>query len=153
MENAVSDEREAKDTLAEKNGELQRELSRCKDTIAEKDLTIENLKAESLKLEGDINNLKMESNNFNQANDSLKKEYADLQSKVEVEKSELYSKMKKLEADSDKRAADLKIENDNLSTRLQAGNTTAASLDEYKKRAQAALKKVSCITIITIMYF
>ena len=151
MENALSDEREAKDALSEKNGELLRELSRTKDTILEKELTIENLKTESSNLETEINNLRTENGSINQANDVLKKEYADSQSRHEHEKKEWTSQMEGVETEKEKTITELKSQIESLSSRLQAENVTATSLDEYKKRAQAALKKVNINTLLIIV--
>lgn len=147
MESALLDEKEAKETLIEKNGELTRELSRTKEALVEKDLTIDDLKAESSKLESEINSLKIDSSTVNHTNELLRKECADLQMKSDADRKEYDSALKKAAAENDKRVADLRLENEALSSRLTADNATAASLDEYKKRAQAALKKVSPLSL------
>ena len=116
----------------------------------EKDLTIDDLKAEASKLESEINSLKNENSASIQTNELLKKENNELQLKVDSDKKDFASRMKKAEEDNEKRVAELKLENENLLSRLTAENTTAASLDEYKKRAQAALKKVSSSLLLLL---
>jgi len=153
MENSLSDEKEAREGLAEKNGELQRELARAKETVSEKDLTIESLKAEASNLEEVVNHLKSENGSLHEASDLLRSEVRGLQEVRDSDRSSLQQQMKTMEASMGERLRELKEENESLSSRLKAENAAAASLDEYKKRAQTAVKKVnnSTTTYITII--
>ena len=147
MENSLSDERETNDGLAEKNGELQRELARAKDTLGEKNLTIESLKSEATTLEALVNNLKAEIGGLQEANDVLRIEGKGLQEMRVADRISLQQQLKDMEESTEEKLRQLREEKDSLSSRLKAENATAASLDEYKKRAQAAVKKVSLLQL------
>lgn len=120
-ERGSADQRRLSAELSERYGETQRELSRTKTTIQEHLLTIENLH-QDLKVQQELVIL-------------LGKEKEE--SKIRIKASSLTQEL--LET----RIRELEEEKDIVENQLKSDDDAARVLEEYKKRAQMALKKAN----------
>mmetsp|Transcript_16322 Transcript_16322/g.15637 ORF Transcript_16322/g.15637 Transcript_16322/m.15637 type:complete len:964 (+) Transcript_16322:207-3098(+) len=127
-ERGSADQRRLSAELSERYGETQRELSRTKSTIQEHLITIENLQKD-LKVQQDFMILHSKENE---------------ESKIQIKSSSI--KQEILET----RIRELEEGKDMLENQLKSDDDAARVLEEYKKRAQMALKKAnSSLAIVT----
>ena len=120
-ERGTGDQRAMASELAERYGDVQRELSRTKTSIQGHLLTIENLQTDKKETE---------------------EKFADMNEKYTnaLEQVRIAAEARK---DHERRVRDLLEERERMEDKLRSDEDSAKVLDEYKKRAQLALKNAN----------
>lgn len=143
LERSAGDQRALSAELADRYGETQRELTRAKNTIAEQMLQIQELQKE---LEGAVSatsGLATDAAAAQEKVDEEKAKVAKLQEKNVALLMEWQGKMAEATKTHATKVTELKLENETLLMRLKSEDESGKALEEYKKRAQVALKKAN----------
>ena len=142
-ERTVSDQRAMSSELTDRYGEVQRELSRSKEKVAEQILQIEELQRELQSAVSATSGLAAEATATQDKLEQEKVSAARLQERLVSVGAEWEGKLSSIQKTLSAKITELQTENENLLQRLRSEDETAKALEEYKKRAQIALKKAN----------
>jgi chromosome segregation ATPase len=142
----MASSKSASDELSERCDELTRELQRCRLALQDSKNTVEVLERDAHEHETTLRD----------AQDTISKLEESLKSSTEMQRAQMTSLERKFQSEIEDLKADLfntrsaladaKRDVEMLQQDKESSESAAKNLDEYKKKAQAALKKVSIVT-------
>lgn len=142
-ERVVGDQRAMATELADRFSDTQRELSRAKVSLEENALLVSELQRELQQAISATSGLASEATATQQKLEEEEKKVAKLTEKSAVLVAEWEAKLSAATKSHALKTAELQLENESLLLRLKSEDETATALEEYKKRAQVALRKAN----------
>ena len=143
LERATGDQRVMSSELAERYGDAQRELTRSKNTILEQGLHIEEVQRELQRAISATSGLASEAASSQAKAEENRQLVIEAEERIEQSNLEWEAKTVAFNLSYESKISELQFENENLIIRLKAEDDTAKALEDYKKRAQIALKKAN----------
>eukprot|EP01035_Chromulina_nebulosa_P018583 gene18583-24309_t len=143
LETMSVDSRQISQELSEKYSELQRELGRLKTTINEKNNEIEILTNDNNTCKNKIQELINELINKKLEIEKVSNDITSIKQISEFTSKDLSNKLIEQKKIYDNDITNLQIEIQSLHSKIIGENELMKSLEEYKKRAQSALKKAN----------
>jgi hypothetical protein len=142
VEKSTSDQHLLTTELSERYGEIQREIAIIKENLKDKTVAFDKIVEEK-------NILKMEFDETTKTNETLKTEKEEILAKTketdlnhEVELAKLTKDIETIKCESKEKVESLESEVNRLIEKIKFENETSENLENYKKKAQLALKKV-----------
>ena len=143
FERLAGDQRAMSTELTDRFAEMQRELNRAKATLGENGLQIVELQRELQQAVSATSGLAAEATATQEKLDEEAKKVVKLTESRTALVAEWETKLSVASKNHSLRVAEMQVENENLLLRLKSEDETAKALEEYKKRAQVALKKAN----------
>ena len=128
--------------LGERYGEAQRELSRLREVVSEQQQQLDLMQAALDSADITAQNFAVEKEALTLRIDSLQVHCTDLEHKHQQQLGQVEASKEVAMRECNEQVAQLQAELASVSSRLLTENDSAGNLDNYKKRAQLALKKV-----------
>ena len=142
-ERVVGDQRAMATELADRFSDTQRELSRAKVSLEENALLVGELQRELQQAISATSGLASEATATQQKLEEEEKKVAKLTEKSASLVAEWEAKLSASNKSHAQKIAELQLEKESLLLRVKSEDETATALDEYKKRAQVALRKAN----------
>ena len=152
LERTSSDVRIASTSTTEKLADTQKELSRLRSKIADDASLIGELRAENSSTKELCNAIANEKDEILVKLDEANSTIYDLQEKSSLAIKELESKHNAILTDLTAKMTSLEADNRYMSEKALDDENLTKTLDEYKKRAQNALKKVHLFVSLIMLY-